>query len=198
MKLLSISKPAVLLSFAVLFSLPQMSFADSISWTPSGVSSTPFNPSSDSLSWNAGSGISNPAAGVFTFQTGDFEIGDSEIPDQDVPFTLLETVTLNGITRTLRLSGDDNVTRVADTLTLAASLPVYFGGEFLTVQPFSLTETNLGDFPVTLEASISPAPEPGAVLLLGTGALCAAIFGIKRTQDIHGGPAAATPSEGEL
>ena len=198
MKLVFTSKPVALLSLAVLFSLSRVSFADTMSYTTSAVSSTPFNPSADSLSLNAGSGTFDPAAGVFTFQTGDFVVGNSDVPDQDMPFTLQETVTLNGITQTFNLYGDDNVTQAADTLTMAASLPVYFGGEFLTVQSFSLAENNLGDFPVTLEASISPAPEPGAVLLLGTGALCAAIFGIRRTRDLPGPAAAATLSQGEL
>ena len=147
---------------------------------------------------NAGSGTFDPAAGVFTFQTGDFVVGDSEIPDQDISFTLQDTVTFNGVTQTLNIFGDDNITQAADTLTIAAGLPVAFGGELLTLQSFSLSEANLGDDPITLEASVMPAPEPGAVLLLGTGALCAAILGIKRTRDIPGPAAAATPSQRDL
>ena len=198
MKLLRTRTFAALLSIAVLFSLSRVSLADTISYSTSAVSSTSFNPSSDSLSLKAGSGTFDPAAGVFTFQTGDFVVGDSEIPDQDISFTLEDSVTFNGVTQTLNIFGDDNVTQSADTLTVAAGSPVSFGGELLTFQSFSLSETNLGDDPITLEASVMPAPEPGAVLLLGTGALCAAIFGIKRTRDIPGSATAATLSQGDV
>ncbi len=163
-KFLATSTAALLLLFST-----DNAAADTINLSSSPVSSIALSPSSDTLSLNSGSVTADSSAGAFTLQTGDFVIGDSEIPDQTIAFSFQDTLTLNGITEILTFNGQDVVTQSADTLTIFGGAPVAFGDELLSVQDFSLAETNMGDFQINTEASVTSTPEPGSLLLLGTG-----------------------------
>lgn len=147
-------------------------WADTITFNSQAVSNIALSPSSDTFSLNSESGTIDTTAGAFVFQTGDFVIGNSQIPDQNISFSFQDTLTLNDITQTITLYGQDAITQTADTLTIFGGAPVAFGDELFSVQDFNLSENNMGDFPVDLEATITPTPEPSSLLLLGTGILC--------------------------
>ncbi len=166
-------------SLAVLFSLPHMARADSITVTSTGFPTTTFSSGGDTGSLNDGSVTVDPTTGPFVFQTGDFIIGNGTTPDQVVPFTFQDSITIDGITQDLTFSGQYAVTDTAHTLTVFEGSPVQFGNETFTLMSSSISGTAPGqDVPVDLQASVTP--EPGTFVLLGTGLLGIAFITSKR------------------
>ncbi len=166
-------------SLAVLFSLPHVALADSITVTSTAAPTTTLAPSADTFSLNDGSVTVDPTTGPFVFQTGDFIIGNSNIPDQIIPFTFEDSITLNGITQDLTFSGQDAVTNTEDDLTIFASEPVQFGNEVFALQSFTIAGNAMGqDLPVELQATVTP--EPGSFVLFGTGLLGVAVFAARK------------------
>ena len=164
---------------AVLFTCVHPALADIINVTSSAVSTTVLAPSSDSVSLDAGSGTFDSTSGTFLFQTGDFIIGNSNIPDQVIPFSFQDSITLNGITQEVTISGQDSVTSTSDDLTIFGGTPVMFGNEIFTLQSFDVSGYNLGDdLPIDLEANVTP--EPGTFLLRGTGLFGVAAMIVKK------------------
>lgn len=126
--------------------------------------------SADTLSFNAGSISVDPTAGVFTLQTGDFRVGNSPIPDQVIPFSFLDAITFNGVTRSVTISGEVQITATSDILSIFGGVPIQFGGSTLIIQPLQAYGYNIGDdVPVRLQAAVTP--EPISFLLLATGVI---------------------------
>jgi hypothetical protein len=174
----------IVVGLALLLCAAGQAKADMIIINASGTSLNPIAPSADSITLDAASNTYNvtlPA--IVGIQPGHLDFGNSGPLTQDIPFSLSENVTLNGDTRTVTITGDDNVTVTADTFTLNASktdFPV--AGLTLTTQPYTATGTFVGqqiDF--TLEGLIT-VPEPGTLTLLGVGALSLAGFCLRRRQ----------------
>ena len=158
--------------------------ADTISLSTTSVSTINLSPSDDTFSMNAGASTVNTSSGPFTLQTGNFWVGYSPIPDQNLPFTFQDTITLNGITQTVTFAAQDNVTSPADYLTIFGGTPIVFGNEVLTVQSFEISGPTGDNLPVDLQATVAPTPEPGSLLLLGTGLFCLTIlYARKRHSD---------------
>ena len=168
----------------ILFASSYLSFADPITISTSGVSSKVLGPSGDSLSLEAGSGTYDSTSGLLTFQVGDFIIGNSNIPDQAIKFWIDELLTLNGISQDLTLFGQDNVTTTSDTLTIFGGTPVIIGGQTFTLQTFSISGDDLGDYPIALQASVvtTPTPEPNSLLLVGSGLIGASLIVARRSH----------------
>ncbi len=163
----------------MLFSLPHVALADSITLTSTAVPTTTLAPSADTFSLNDGSVTVDPTTGPFVFQTGDFIIGNSNIPDQIIPFTFQDNITIDGITQDLTFSGQDSITNTEDDLTIFASAPVQFGNEVFALQGFTVPGTAMGqDVPVELVATVTP--EPGTFVLFGTGLLGVAVFAARK------------------
>lgn len=180
-----------LVSVAMLFTLSSVCLATPITISSSGLASTVLGPSSDTLSLNAGSGTYDSDAGPFIFQTGDFVIGNSAIPDQIIDFSFHEMITINGITQDILFSGQDSVTQTADILTVFGGQAVVFGDQTFTLTPFTLSGDNIGDYSIGLEASVTPTPEPGTIVLLGTGLIGAALVQARRQHSPSDNPSAS-------
>ena len=121
----------------------------------------------------------------FLLQSGTFQIGDSGSLVENVPFSAAETITLAGVTQTITIFGEDDVTSAYDTLLIYGSGPIWFGQYALTIAPFTISDEWVGDQDaVALEGSISQTPEPGSLLLLGTGVVG---FGAVMVQRMRGG-----------
>lgn len=166
---------AILVTVALLLATAKTASADTITFNSLSVSSNTLSPSSDTFSLNSSYGTEDTTTGVFVIQTGDFVVGNSNVPDQDISFSFEDTFTINGITQTLTFYGQDSVTQAADVLTIFGGAPVAFGNEVLAVQDFNLSEANLGDYPVNLEATVTSTPEPGTLLLLASGVICSTL-----------------------
>lgn len=173
-------------TLGMLLCLASPAFADSITITSSAIASTTLNPSSDSISLDAGSAtLSGP--GSVTFQTGNILAGDSEIPDQLVSFFLYDTITINGLSNTITIFGQDNVTSAADIITLSAAAPIQFGSYLFTLDSSTYTINAIGEnIPVNLSGTVSatPTPEPATLSLLTTGVIGSAFFALRRRQSV--------------
>ena len=143
--------------------------ADPISITTSQVSQFGLSPSADSLAFDGGSTVFDPSSGTpFAFQTGTFSVGNSGWLVQDIPFSFQEQITIGGVTNLVTISGDDDVTANWDTLQIYGTGPIDFGAYTFSLQSFTIADNVAGDNdPITLDATVTP--EPGALLLVGTG-----------------------------
>lgn len=143
--------------------------ADSMEVTASSVPQFTLNPSADSLGLNGQATTIDPSSGgSFVFQTGTFSVGDSGSLIQDVPFSFQEQITIGNVTNLVTISGDDDITWDWDTLQINGTGPIAFGQYTFALQPFTISDDVVGDAdPVTLDATVTP--EPGALLLVGTG-----------------------------
>lgn len=166
---------------ASLLCLASPALADTITLTTSAIPTMTINPSNDTVTLNAGS-VSMSGPGNVAFQTGDIYIGNSPIPDQVIPFSFDDVITLNGITQTLTIYGQDELTSAADIFTIFAASPVNFGSYNLYLNASSYNGAALGqDVPLTLTADITPVSEPATLALLATGLVGGTIV-ITRTR----------------
>ena len=156
---------------ALTLSLCSCALAGTLTLSSTAVPTQSLAPSHDTLSLQAGSvAISGP--GDFAFQSGDFFIGSSPIQDQDIPFSFNEAVTLIGVSQTITIFGDDSVSQSVDVLHIHAGTPTLFGGYLLTLDSAAYSGTWVGeDVPLTLSGQITATPEPGSLILLGSGLL---------------------------
>lgn len=91
-----------------------------------------------------------------------------------------DTITLNGVTKTITIFGQNNVTDTADVLTIFAGTPVYFGSYEFTLEASSYNGTAVGqDLPLDLSAIVA-TPEPATFALLGTGLISVAAIRSRR------------------
>lgn len=156
---------------AVSLCLCSSAWAEALTIASTAVSTISLAPSNDTLRLNAGN-VTASGPGDIAFQSGDFTIGSSPIPDQDIPFSFNEAVTLNGVTQNIAVFGDDSVTQGLDVLRIHAGTPTLFGGYLFTLDASAYNGTWVGqDVPVSLSGQITATPEPGSLLLLGTGLL---------------------------
>ena len=161
------------LALGALLLLASSALANTITITSSALPTLNFGASADSMSLTAGSATIN-SPGSVVFQTGAIAVGNSQIPDQVIPFLFNDTITLNGITKTLSISGQDSVTSSADIITIFSATPVTFGAYTFSLNSSSYNATTIGQsIPVNLSANIaaSPVPEPATLSLLATGGL---------------------------
>lgn len=146
-------------------------YADTIS--AGAVANFTIVPSADSLSFNA-STETVTVPGTFT-QGGTATFNISSFANQLIPFTFVDAITVNGVTKDLTFSGENNVTPSLDTVTINALGPVEIDGDLLTFNSVSVQASSPGSLPVTLSASVTATPEPSSFALLSTGLLGAAV-----------------------
>jgi hypothetical protein len=135
-----------------------------------GVGPVTIIPSSDTITLNASGpttyNVTNSL--LINVQGGTLFIGNSQIPNQVVPFSLTENITINGQTKSLTLTGTDNVTSSQDIVTINAGPTLFFSGASVTfkTQQVSVSGTLVGQqVPFTLQANITAAPEPGTIAM---------------------------------
>ncbi len=157
--------------------------ATPIDFSAASVAPITTAPASDTIALDAATGTL-PGSGHYEFQTGNFYVGYSPIPDQTIAFSFLDTVTLNGITQQITISGENNVTAAVDFITIFAGTPVSFGDiTFQLNQTISDSSGVDKNVPFSLSADISQTPEPSSLALLGTGTIALRdTFGAARTE----------------
>ena len=177
-----LQKPWLFLAGSLAFSLTALpAQAD-----PIVVATTAFGPLTpastlDSFSLEAGSYTFNiPSTGIF--QTGDFiVVSDNNYVAGTKPFNFTENVTVNGITQTVSFSGNIELSDTADTLTFNPGSAQSFGSILFTPLGLSISATDTGSHPFSLQASIAstatPIPAPGTVWLMLTGLAALRKFG---------------------
>ena len=171
---------AVVAAALCLVFLTATASADSIYLASSPASSITLFPSNDTVSIKGGSVTTDSNAGTSTMETGDLTIGNSNSPNHEIPFSFQDALALNGITESLTFNGKDDVTGAADTLTLYGGPTVAFGDELLSLQDFPVIGNRLNAFPLAIAATVKSAPEPGSLLLLGTGIVAGALVLAKK------------------
>ena len=143
--------------------------ANPITITSTAVGSTILAPSGDTYSFNSGN-VTSSAPGDIVFQTGTFTRGILPTAAQVISFSFADTITLNGVTKTITISGQDSITSTSDVLTILAGSLVYFGNDSFKVDSATFTSTAVGQaVPLSLSASISPVAEPTSLALSGIG-----------------------------
>jgi hypothetical protein len=134
-----------------------------------GVGPQTIAPSNDVITLDAGTASLSTGSGG-GFQKGDLLIGNSPIPDQNISFTLSDTLTINGVTKTIVINAVDEVTTGPDTLVISAGAPTQFGNVVFTLD--ALTVAGNGtvgqDIAFTLKDDLAAVPEPGTLALFGT------------------------------
>jgi hypothetical protein len=177
---------SVMAAIALLLGGVEQAQGGIINITASGASVNPIAPSADSIMLNAASNSYNVALpATVVVQTGTFTVGNSPGVVQDIPITLTQSVTINGDTQTVTITGDDNVTLASDVLTLNASTTNFPGaGLTLTTQPFISSPGGVGAvINFNLQGTVSSAvPEPASLTLLGVGACGLLGYGWRRRK----------------
>ncbi len=183
---LLLSRSVLLSALAAILLCSRSSLADPIDVTASGVSQFTLAPSADALAFNGQTTTIDPSSGAsFVFQTGSFSVGDSGWLIQDVPFSFQEQITIGDVTNLVTISGDDDITWSADTLQIDGTGPIAFGNYTFALQPFTISDGGVGDVdPVTLDATVTP--EPGALLLVGTGLAGWALTAARKARSARG------------
>ena len=148
----------------------------------------------DSLTLESATHTDTVSVGVptlVTVQAGIFHVGNSpRTPDGSYSFTINETITINGDSQSITLSGTDSVTAPRDRFTIDSGPSTTFTAAGVTFTPQTLTTSWGGvgaDLPITFTAevtlsTITPAavPEPSSLTLGGLGASFAALIIVVR------------------
>ncbi len=162
--------------------LASPALANTINITSSAPPSFGLNPSSDAISLSVGNATLS-APGNVIFQTGNISVGNSQIPDQIIPFSFTDIISINGISRTVTIFGQNEVTTTADLITFSAGAPVNFGSYVFTLNSSSYSATEIGqNIPISLSANVSaaPTPEPASLPLLATGVMAGVVVTTRR------------------
>ncbi len=158
----------LLLAALALVLSPVVAHADSFSAT--AVSAFTVPGTVDTLSFNAVSSTFTAPGTVV--QTGQVSAGTTNFTGT-VNFSFMDTLTLDGITKTITIYGTDAVTASTDTIRIIAGTPVQFGSLSYSLQGASAVLTNsTPSTALNLTGTVtSVTPEPSSLVLLGTGML---------------------------
>jgi hypothetical protein len=160
-----------LLSLAVFGFSCVLSYGDTVSI--GAVPTFQLNPLNDFLTLNSVTGDFSGSTSIT--QTGVFAVGNTPGVSGIFNYSLLDPVTVNGITKNITINFLNNTTQPQDFLMFSATGSTTFGDLSLSFRPFtSLAEPVGGSAPISLIAditssSVAPTPEPGSFGLLGTG-----------------------------
>ena len=120
--------------------------------------------------------FSSPIPTAFELQDGTLHVDFSPSVSPPYEFSLSRLITIGGVSRMVEQAGLLSITPSIDTLTLFGSDAILYdlgesGRLFLTIGGLTQTATVIGNFPFTVNATLSPAPlpEPTTLILLGTG-----------------------------
>lgn len=157
-----------LLAALALTSCSLVAHADTFSAT--AVSAFTVAGTADTLSFNAASTVFTAPGTVV--QTGQLNSAATSFTGT-VNFSFADTLTLDGITKTINIFGTDVVTNSTDTIRILASGPIQFGSLIYSLQAASaVTSASSSTAALNLTGTVSSVtPEPSSLVLLGTGML---------------------------
>ncbi len=157
-----------LLAALALTSCSLVAHADSFSTTAVAAFTVPGT--ANTLNFNAASATFTAPGTVV--QTGQLRSATTSFTGT-VNFSFADTLTLDGVTKTITISGTDVVTNSTDTIRILASGPIQFGSLIYSLQAASaVTSTASSTASLNLTGNVSSiTPEPSSLALLGTGML---------------------------
>jgi hypothetical protein len=118
-----------------------------------------------------------PTGTVNFDEGGTFQVGISPSVSPPHALTLTQLITIGDVSRLVTQTGELSITPSIDTLSIFATPAIPFtlgsrGTVFLTFHRVTQSTRVTGQFPFTITGTLSttaPIPEPGSLILLGTG-----------------------------
>ena len=172
------SKLAVLVLVASVCTLTSLATANTIV----SYSTVPYGPQAlqaDAFSLTGQSGILSLSSNSTTtadINTANFIVGDSGSFSGSQPLTISYDLTLDGVTHALTQQATWTITPSLDSfVTVASSAPVLFvtpsGNWNVALDGYSIPANAITTFTAGSPADFTPTPEPGTLLMLGSGVL---------------------------
>jgi PEP-CTERM motif len=156
--------------------------ADLVTISAAGATQNPITPSADYVTLSAagptGNTVPSNVPTVVNIQAGTFFVGNSPDVMGNYSVSLTENITINGVTRSVMISGTDAVTTTSDVLTLNATTPISFGNVLFNTLAYTSPALGVNqsvNFTLQGQVTSTPVsvPEPSTSLAVGFAALAA-------------------------
>ena len=170
-------KLAVLVLVASVCTLTSLAAAATVSYSPAPYGPQAYQADAFSLTGQSGTvSLSSTSTTTADINTANFTVGDSGSFSGSQPLTISYGLTLDGVTHTLTQQATWTITPSQDTfVTVASSAPVLFvtpsGNWNVALDGYSIPANAMTTFTASTPADFTPTPEPGTLLMLGSGVI---------------------------